>query len=240
MTDTNSKIEAAKSRIRKALISVAVMTGVGAPGSANAQSTMHVGSDGKVTYSKVTNVQGSQRNLAMAQQQSGAVRTAPQGTFNQVRAQQPQQVQAQQAQMALWNSLPRHVKDEISVMGYELDVQYSVKLNNALTPESHNKRFILYSCAVRDVRQPGKIIFLPYHQTYPNNPNQAMRPLVVSEQSAVNNQTRSSGAYQPQPNRFPTNTYSINLGNYGRYEVNNKGKVEPLQEDEKLIIKCYE
>jgi len=26
----------------------------------------------------------------------------------------------------------------------------------------------------------------------------------------------------------------------GQLSVNNKGKIEPLQEDEKLIIKCYE
>ena len=184
---------------------------------------MHVGLDGKITYSQGTGTRG--QNLAMSQRQSGAVRTAPQSTFSQVQAQQYQQSQDTRAQQALWNSLPTHVKNKIQSKGYQIDAEYSVGLNNALTPESQTKYGIMYSVACRSAKLPGKIIYLPYYETYPNNPRTQVQVRIISESSAATQQAQDTGPYRAELNRFPTHTYGINAGKYGRYEIDNKGRV---------------
>lgn len=161
-------------------------------------------------------------------QTSGSTR-APQQNQPQVRTMTPEQFQQARSQQqrnspigALWNSLPPHVQNEINTMGYQLSVEYSLKLNNALTPNSANKRFILYACAVTDIRQPGKIIYLPYYERDPRNSQRAMQPKILSAQAAVNQQTTESGVYRPEPNRFPTQQITVQ-GQNGSFSIDNKG-----------------
>lgn len=156
------------------------------------------------------------RNQATQQ----GTRTMSVDQFQQVQRSQ----QANSAIDALWNSLPRHVQNEINTMGYQLSPEYSLKLNNALTPNSANKRYILYACAVTDVRQPGKVIYLPYHERDPKNSQRAMQPKILSVQAAVNQQTTESGVYRPEPNRFPTHSVTVG-GRNGSVSIDNKGSI---------------
>ena len=59
--DTRSKIEAVKSRVRKVMVSAAIVAGVGTPSSANAQS-MRVSSSDRMTYIQ-TNTRGRDLNV---------------------------------------------------------------------------------------------------------------------------------------------------------------------------------
>lgn len=135
---------------------------------------------------------------------------------------QQAQRQVNSAEQTLWASLPPHVQNEINSMGYQLSVEYSLKLNNALTPNSANKRYILYACAVTDIRQPGKVIYLPYYERDPRNNTRAMQPKTLNAQAAVTQQTNSTGVYRPEPNRFPTHTVTVG-GRDGSVTVDNRG-----------------
>lgn len=75
--DTRSKIEAMKSKFRKAMISAAIMTGAGAPSSVNAQS-MRISSSDRMTYIQ-TNTRG--RDLNVTSQHSFQTNRTPTHTY---------------------------------------------------------------------------------------------------------------------------------------------------------------
>ncbi len=210
MSTLKEKIEQAKDRIKRrkkvatatVATAAAVVVGAGAPTTeANAQSTGF----------KLEPIQTPIQQAPQQSNQDGKT----------ISFQQAQR-QVNSPEQRLWASLPPHVQNEIITMGYQLNVEYSLKLNNALTPNSANKRYILYSCAVTDIRQPGKIIYLPYYERDPRNSQRAMQPKRLSVQAAVNQQTMENGVYRPEPGRFPTNKFTYQ-GINGRASVDNKG-----------------
>lgn len=125
----------------------------------------------------------------------------------------------------IWNSLPRHVREEIKSMDYDIDVEYSRGLNNALTPDSKNKKYIVFAVACK-TQIPGQYVFLPFYERNPRNHQKEIQPKTMTERAAYNARTTHQGPYKPHPELFPTHSVDLKLPGGVRVKVDDKDNYE--------------